>query len=111
MKNVESVNNLIKREIGDILLKKIDIGREIITTVTRVKTASNFIQTKVFISVIPENQLERVMGILGRNIYDIQQILNKRIKMRPIPKIVFVKEDSVREADNVEKIIERLKKD
>ncbi len=109
-KRIESVDSIIKREIADIVYKKLDIGRDILTTITRVKTSTNIIETKVFVSVIPESQFDRVMNILNRNIYEIQQILNKRLRMRPIPKIIFVKEEETKRADDVEKVLELLKK-
>ena len=109
-KRIESVDGIIKREIADILLKTIDIGRDIFTTVTRVKTSTNIIQTKIFISVIPEKEFDRVMGILNRNIYQIQQKLNKRLNMRPVPKIIFIKEKQIKSADRVEELLNSLKK-
>lgn len=32
------------------------------------------------------------MKMLDRNVYNIQQIMNKKLKMRPVPKILFCKE-------------------
>lgn len=109
MKRISSVNNIIKREISSIIFRTLDIGKDIFTTVTRVETSSNIIQTKVYISVIPESQFSRVMNILNRNIYEIQQILNKKLRMRPIPKIIFIREDKTESASNIEKMIEELK--
>ncbi len=109
MKRISSVNNIIKREISSIIFRTLDIGKDIFTTVTRVETSSNIIQTKVYISVIPESQFSRVMNILNRNIYEIQQILNKKLRMRPIPKIIFIREDKTESASNIEKMIEGLK--
>lgn len=109
-KRISSVDNIIKKEIGDIVFRTIDVGRDILTTITRVETSSNIIQAKVYVSVMPDNQFDRIMGILNRKIYYIQQILNKKLRMRPIPKIIFLKEEKIKYASDIEKMIESLKK-
>ncbi len=108
---VRRVNDLIQEELGKIFLKEIDLPRNILVTITRVETVSNLSVAKVFISVIPDNQSERVFKILNRIIYHIQQLLNKCLNMRPIPKIVFYREDKTIQAAEVEQILEQLKKD
>jgi len=105
------INDLIQEEVGKIILREIDFSRRCLITVTRVETASNNITTKVFISVLPENQKEKVMLVLNRKIYEIQQFLNKALNMRPIPKIIFYKEDKTSDAAKVEEVLEELKKD
>lgn len=108
---VRRVNDLIQKELGKIFLKEIDLPRNILVTITRVDTAPNLTTTKVFVSVIPDNQSERVFKILNRIIYHIQQLLNKRLNMRPIPKIIFHEETKTQQAAEVEGILEQLKKD
>ena len=108
---VRRVNDLIQEELGKIFLKEIDLPRNILVTITRVETVSNLSVAKVFISVIPDNQSERVFKILNRIIYHIQQLLNKCLNMRPIPKIVFHREDKTIQAAEVEQILGQLKKD
>ncbi|MDD2913354.1 MAG: 30S ribosome-binding factor RbfA [Candidatus Pacebacteria bacterium] len=109
MKRLSSVDNLIRKEVSNIILKTLDIGRNILTTVTRVETSSNIIESKVYISVIPEKEFDRVLRILNRNIYHIQQELNKQLKIRPVPRIVFLKEDKTKSADKVERMLDSLK--
>lgn len=107
---LEKVNNLIKRELGNILLKKVDIFPGTLMTLTRVECSSNLFQCKVFISIIPEEKSDDIMKMLDRNIYDIQQIMNKKIHMRPVPKISFVRESKTAEAQKIEKILSTIEK-
>ncbi len=107
---VERVNNLIKKELGNILLKEIDIYPGTLMTLTRVECSGNLFEAKVFISVIPENSADDVMKMLNRKIYNIQQILNKKLKMRPVPKILFYQERKTIEAQKVEKLLSSIEK-
>ena len=111
MKNrIPRVNQLIKKELSQIILRETDFPESVLVTVTRVETFPNLIESKVFISVLPKDKTENTLKILNREIYEIQQKLNKRLKMRPIPKIGFRGEKKTVEAARIEEILEKLKK-
>ena len=104
------INSLIKEELGKILSQELDFTKDLLLTITRCETFSNLSEVKVYISVLPENKMDDIFKILNKKIYSIQQELNKRLKMRPIPKIRFGKEKKGREAQRVEELLENLKK-
>ena len=92
MFRLEKVNSLIQQELGTIILKEIDVFPGILLTITRVECSNSLFQSKIFISVVPEDKFDEVLALLNRHIYDLQQMLNKKLKMRPVPKIEFFKE-------------------
>ena len=104
---IQRVNQLLKEEIGGILLKEIDLSG-FLTTITRVDASPNLQTVKVYVSVMPENQTDKVFMILNKEVYNIQQELNKRLKMRPVPKIKFEKEKRTKEAARIEGILEKI---
>jgi len=108
---IKRVNALIKDELGKILLKDIDFPQGVLVTITRVDSSPNLSQAKVYISVMPGKKIDKVSKILNRRIYNIQQTLNRRLKMRPIPRIEFQKEEKTEEAARVEELLEELKKE
>lgn len=108
-KRIQRINQLFKKEISQILLKEVDFPKNTLVTVTRVETSVDLNQAKVFLSVMPESKLSNVFQILNRQIYHLQQILNKRLKMRPIPRIKFLEEKKTTEAGRIEEILEKLK--
>ncbi len=110
MERVQRVNQLIKKELSQIILKGISFSEGILVTVTRVETSGNLIQAKIYVSVMPEDETDNIMQILDNSIYNLQQRLNKRLKMRPIPRIIFVKEEKTREAGRVEELLEKIHK-
>jgi len=99
---------LIKKELSQIILKEINFPQDVLATITRVETSANLIQSKVYVSVMPEGQAEQVLKILNQRIYDMQQLLNKRLKMRPTPKIEFIEEKATKEAGRVEELLEQI---
>ena len=111
MNRVSRVNRLIKKEISQIILKEMDSPKDVLVTVTRVETSANLIQTKVYLSVMPESRSPVILKSLRNSIYHLQQSLNKRLAMRPTPKIVFVEEKVTKQAGRVEELLEKIKKD
>ena len=111
MERVPRVNQLIQTELNRIILREVDFPKDVLVTITRAETSSNLIQARVYISVMPETKSRQVMGVLNKRIYSIQQELNKRLKMRPIPKIIFVEERITREAAKIEELLEKIHKE
>ena len=81
----------------------------VLVTVTRVSASPNLQQAKVYVSVMPEKNIKETMLALNRDIYTFQQKLNKRLNMRPIPKIRFIEEEGIREADKIEKLLGKIR--
>ncbi len=109
-KRIQRVNALIKRELSQLILKEFDFPLDILVTLTRVETTSGLRDVNAWVSIIPDEKDKKIIEILDKNIYFLQQKLNKRLKMRPLPKIKFLEEKKTKEAGRVEEILERLKK-
>jgi len=107
---IEKVNSLLEQEISKIILRDFDFPGTIVTLI-HVNAAANLIEAKAYISVFPEDKTDKVLGVLNKGVYSIQQKVNKLLNMRPIPKIRFVKDEKTREAARVEELLELLKKE
>jgi ribosome-binding factor A len=107
-RRLEKISNLLKEEIAAILDREIDVPEEILLTVTRVIVSSDSHYGDVFVSILgggPASMRE----ILGKNIYHIQQKLNRRVRMRPVPKIRFFLDESEMRREGIEKALSALK--
>ena len=107
-KRIQQVNQLIQKELSRILVRESDFLESTLVTITRVETSADLRQAKIYISVVPETQISLVMSVLNRLIYDFQQKLNRRLKMRPVPRIKFVKERQTQSAARVEQLIREI---
>lgn len=108
---IDKVNSLLEHEISKILQREIFFPNGSLVTLTRVETTPNLIEAKVFISVLPEDKIGKVLETLKREVFGIQKQINKKLNMRPIPKIIFVKDEAVAKAGRVEQILAQLKKE
>jgi len=105
---IPKVNELIKREIGKIILIEADFPRDIILTITKTETSKDLRYADVFISILPLDKEGEIMELLKKEIYFIQQKLNKKLYMKPLPRIKFVVD---RSGENVSRIDELIRED
>jgi len=106
---IKKVNSLLEHEIGKIIRRDFAFSPEILVTLTRVETTGNMIEAKTFISVFPEEKSAGIINALQKSVYDIQYKINRTLRMRPIPKIRFVKENEISNAAKIEELLVKAK--
>ena len=104
----ERVNQLIKKEISLALEREGDFPPGVLVTLTRVDTSGNLIQAKVFISVFPESEFPYALKTLAKERGYIQQSLNRKLRIKPLPHLEFRNDFTEREADKIEKILKEI---
>lgn len=105
---IEKVNKLIRQHINDIITRDINLKSGVFITIPKVDTSSDLRYTRVFVSIFPEKEIDYVVKTLEKEIYKIQGILNKRLQMRPLPKIEFRVDMTESKADEIEKILKEI---
>jgi ribosome-binding factor A len=110
-KRIQRVNTLIKEEVSQLILKEIEFPSNVLATITRAETSSDLKESRVFVSVMPVSQTKKVIQILNKTIYFLQRKLNKRLNMRPLPRLKFLPEEKTAEAGKIEEILGGLKKE
>ncbi|MFH1036811.1 MAG: 30S ribosome-binding factor RbfA [Patescibacteria group bacterium] len=110
-KRIQRVNALIKEEISQIILKEIEFSPGVLVTVTRAETTDDLRDSNVFISVLPDKDLSKIVDFLNRRAGFLQSKINKVLRMKPIPRLKFVQERETAEAGRIEELLEQLKKE
>ncbi len=105
------LNQLLKKEIGQLILKECDFPPDILITVTRVEISQTLEDATVWVSVLPESKIQTIMRSLTKQVFDLQYSLNRRLRMRPIPKIKFMTDSKMAEAGRIEELLEEIKKE
>lgn len=104
----EKVNELLRQEVSQILLKEVNF-EDALVTIINVETSSDLKQAKIKVSVIPTEKKEKVLEIIRKNIFDIQQILNKKLCMKNVPKLIFEIDKIEEKAQKIEEILTKNK--
>ncbi|HHE76795.1 MAG TPA: 30S ribosome-binding factor RbfA [Candidatus Parcubacteria bacterium] len=108
MSRIPRVNSLIKRELGKIILKEVELPEGVLATITRVETSSDLNQAKIYVSVIPSGRADETLRVLEKDIYTLQKMLDRQLRMKFVPKIIFKRETETEKAERVEEIIEQI---
>lgn len=103
------VNELLRQELGQILLKEEEFGLGVLTTILEVKTSPDLRQATVIFSVWPDNKGSSILKKLNTHIWHLQQLLNKRLKIHPVPKIRFTLNTDEATSQEIETLIEEVK--
>ena len=108
IKRILKVNELLKRELGQLFLKKVEFPRGVLVTITRIDTSPDLREAIVSISTMPNSESKNVQKILNCCVYNLQQEINKKLRMRPIPKIIFREEKRVSQAAKIEELLQKI---
>ena len=106
---IEKINSLLEHEISKILLKDFAFSPEILVTLTHVEASGNLFEAKAYVSVFPEIKSDGIINALNKSVYDIQYQVNRILKMRPVPKIKFVKDKDISKAVRIEELLYEAK--
>ena len=109
-KRIQRLNELIKREFSQLLLKEIEFPKDVLITVTRVQVSADLSQAKIYISVIPEKYFSRIFRMLNKKVSFLQNKINQLLIIRKVPKIKLVEEEKTREATRIEELLEEIRK-
>lgn len=103
-KRIERVNKVLKEEINKILLRDLDFGGALVTIID-VETGLDLRYCNIKISILPEDKEKWAFKILENKIYDIQKTLNKKLNMRPVPRIRFEIDQGTKKLHRIDEIL------
>lgn len=104
------VSELLKRELANIFLHEVDFPDGTFVTILDIEVSLNLRRAKVYITITPAGNAKEVFFILKKEIFAIQQRIHKRLRMRPIPRISFVKGEYVLRAQRIEELLDQIEK-
>jgi len=106
---MERVNELVREEVGRILLTESCDPRFISVTVTGAKVSQDLNYAKVFVSILGEAaERDAILVALGRASGFIRKLLGSQIRMKRTPQITFVYDESLERATHIFKTLKEL---
>lgn len=108
---IEKVNGHIQEELGKLFLSETHLKTGVIVTIAKVRATPNLKEARVAISVFPESEAGYALKSLEKELYRIQKLLNARLHMRPIPRIILEYDATEQNAQTVEELLIRIKKE
>ena len=103
---IDRLNNTFVEQISRILRTEIKDERINFVTVTAVRITNDLSFAKVYVTVLNDNERDNVIKLLNKASNFIERELSKRVEIRKMPDIMFVYDESIDYAANIENIIE-----
>lgn len=108
----ERVADQIRMEVADILMRKIKDPRVRSVTVTDVELTKDLRIARVFVTTMEQNKDERlVFDGLAKASGFVRAELGRRLALRYLPELIFMKDISGPRADRVLALLDRLHQD
>jgi ribosome-binding factor A len=105
---LERVNELIKRELGDLVNREVTFEAALVT-VQHVDVTPDLKQAHVFVSVIgSEAEAKAAMSVLHASRAVLQHLLSKRVILKYTPHLHFKLDESIERGTRVISILEQI---
>ena len=109
LRRIEKVSMLMREEIARTIEREVEFGEGVMVTITHVVISPDGFYATAYFSVLG-GHAGAAFAILQKNVYDIQQAINRVLRMRPVPKIRFAVDEEEERRERVEESLARLKK-
>jgi len=103
---IYKVNELLKEEVGRILLKEIS-PEDGVLTVTAVETTNDLRQSTVWLGYFGQSR-DEVTELLDAKSKDVQRQINRRLNLKHVPKLEYRFDQSGDYADSINRIFRNL---
>ena len=107
-RRLEKFNEVLKEELAMLICREIDLPKGVLATIVGIAIDKKLIRAEIFVSVIPQKETEFVMNVFNSKAYFLHQLLNKKIRVRRIPRIKFLPESNLPESQKVSNILDEI---
>jgi len=106
----QKIARQIQKDVADIFSHEFASRlRGVMTTVTTVRMSPDLGYAKIYVSVFPFAEAERVMQLLDAENWFVRRALGQRIKhqLKSVPELQFFLDDSLEYIENIERAMNR----
>ena len=105
------VGELLRKELSEVLVKNdfhhSDLSKFSIT-VSQVIVTPDMKWAKAFVSPLGGENFDEAMNYLNKNVFSIQKIIASKVRLKRMPKLVFIEDKSFDFANNISQKIKGL---
>lgn len=109
-RRIEKLQMLLRDELARIIDHEFDFPDRRMITITRVTISPDARYATVLLSVLGAKPKDTITA-LEKDIWRVQQMLNRRLRMRPVPQIRFAADEGEVRREGVEKSLASLPKE
>ena len=104
----ERISDALIEQISYIIANEVKNGNIKFLTITDVKVSSDLSYAKVYFTVLDESKIAETGKALKEASGFIRHELRDRVDIRQIPELTFVYDESLKQAQKIEDIIDKI---
>lgn len=108
---IQRIEDLIQTAMAEIIQRHAEELHLGIVTVTGVSVAQDFSHAKIFVSVLDEENAEKIIDALNEETKNFRYELAHSVKIRVTPELRFVYDDSTVRGNRITSLIDNALKD
>ena len=105
------VGELLRKELSETLVKNDFLHSDLSNfsiTVSQVVVTPDMKWARAFVSPLGGENFDEVMDYLNKNVFSIQKIIASKVRLKRMPKLVFIEDKSFDFASNISQKIKDL---
>lgn len=106
-RRIEKIENLIREVVAGIIARNLVFPAGTMVTVTRVEVSEDLFYGTVSVTIFagsPEGE-RRALDQLKEATGEVQHALNRKLRMRPVPRIAFAIDQGEMRRERIEKLL------
>jgi|GEM_PF-570834 len=108
---LEQLNSLLVQEVSQLVRREVEFEDGVFVTISRAIVAPDAESAKVFVSVFPDEKSEGALKAITDRIMHLQGLLNKRLHMKFVPKLVFALDHAEEKVASLNALLDAVEKD
>lgn len=105
---VERIENLLVKEISNVIASEVDNPAIGFISITAVRTSSDLDFARVYFNVYDITKKDSTEQALNNSSAFIRKIVSEKVDLRHVPQLKFIYDESLDYSNNIESIIEKL---
>ncbi len=107
-RRVDKLNSLVQREVSGLLQRHIEFPLGVMVTTMRADVSDDAESARIWLSVLPDDRGQDVLDLLNQRIAEIQRLLNRRLVMKFVPKIIFKLDHTLARTSHITEVLDSL---
>lgn len=107
----QRVASQLRRELTELLQREVEDPRVQWVTIIDIEVSRDLSVAKVYISTLQKEKLEETLTALQELAPGLRRLLGKRLHLRTIPELQFLKETALERGMRIAQLLDQLKKD
>ena len=101
----DKVRNTLKKALSEII--KINYDFEVLVSISEVDISPDLSQAKVYISILGDKDSKKsIEEHLNSNTGQIKNLISNYIKLRKIPSLIFLLDETIERAEKIQRLID-----